>query len=222
MTYLLAGLAVGRIDLRDRAAGVRLLLGGLALAATAWLVSTVLLATGVATRSTPSRPPAAGPGQRRGGCRTSRPTAPRPPTTGAGCSWPAPHTGTPFDLLHTIGTSLLVLGVCILRHPLGRRTTPHAPALRGRLDDADPLHRARRRARARRSANGATRCTTGRRWSSPSSIAPLWLSRFRRGPLEQVVHAASHDIAAGAVPRRPEPPAVQGTAGRRPDRRDHA
>ncbi len=55
MAYVLAGLAVGRSDLRDRAAGVRLLLGGLALAVTAWLVSTVLLATGVASSLDPEQ-----------------------------------------------------------------------------------------------------------------------------------------------------------------------
>ena len=68
----------------------------------------------------------------------------------------APHTGTPFDLLHTIGTSLAVLGACILltRSDAVRRLT--RPLVRGRLDDADPLHRARRRARRSSSAPGAT------------------------------------------------------------------
>jgi hypothetical protein len=46
-------------------------------------------------------------------------------TTPTGSWWwlavSAPHSGTPFDLLHTIGTSLSVIGVALLVAPLAPR-----------------------------------------------------------------------------------------------------
>jgi uncharacterized membrane protein YeiB len=50
-------------------------------------------------------------------------------------------------------------------------------------------------------------------WDEPTSylvqvvvalvVAPLWLWRFRRGPVEQVVHTLSHDISRALVRPRP-------------------
>ncbi|MBW0119559.1 heparan-alpha-glucosaminide N-acetyltransferase domain-containing protein, partial [Pseudonocardia abyssalis] len=96
--YLLAGMAVGRLDLRDRRVGGWLLGGGAALAVVAaagswWLV-------GVAGPALDER------GVRHYG------------TTPVEAWWwlvvDAPHSGTPFDLAHTIGTALAVLGLGLL------------------------------------------------------------------------------------------------------------
>ncbi|GAA3233687.1 hypothetical protein GCM10017691_29510 [Pseudonocardia petroleophila] len=96
--YLLAGMAVGRLDLRDRRTAGWLLGGGVALAVaaaagSAWLV-------GVAGPALDLR------GERFSG------------TTPVDTWWwlvvDAPHSGTPFDLAHTTGTALAVLGLALL------------------------------------------------------------------------------------------------------------
>ncbi|MDN5933520.1 MAG: hypothetical protein L0I24_21050, partial [Pseudonocardia sp.] len=95
-TYLLAGMAVGRLDLRDTRVAARLLGGGMLLAVLATAASTALrgIATGL------------GPAGRHYG------------TTPTDTWWwlvvDDPHSGTPFDLAHTIGTALAVLGLALL------------------------------------------------------------------------------------------------------------
>jgi len=93
LAYLLAGMAVGRSDLRGFRTPALLAAGGaaLALAATAlsgWLTD------------------------------TSRPVDLHGTTpTGGDWEWllvVVPHSGTPFDLAQTIGSALLVIGVCLL------------------------------------------------------------------------------------------------------------
>jgi hypothetical protein len=103
-TYLLAGMAVGRLDLRDGRVGAALLGGGTVLAAAATLASAALLGSGGAAVL------GADLSQRRYG------TAPTD-------SWwwlavAAPHSGTPADLAHTTGVALAVLGGALL---IGRR-----------------------------------------------------------------------------------------------------
>jgi uncharacterized membrane protein len=128
LAYLLAGMAVGRLDLRRREVEVRLLVGGLGLAATAYLASRLLLA----------RPGA------RTALATTYPDAQRPDpsliedpaaldallthglhgTTPTGSWWwlatVSPHSGTPLDLAQTTGSALAVLGACLLLTRHGR------------------------------------------------------------------------------------------------------
>jgi uncharacterized membrane protein len=100
-TYLLAGMAVGRADLRSTRVAAWLLGGGAALAVAAAAGSALLL----------------GPG---GGAAALGPElARRRYGTVPTDSWwwlavEAPHTGTPFDLAHTTGTALAVLGAMLL------------------------------------------------------------------------------------------------------------
>lgn len=114
--YLLAGLAVGRLALGQARTATAVMLGGAAVAVAAWVVSRFLLSAGGGLDALE----AAGAG--------ASPIAGRPleialttsfygttPTT----SWwwlavVAPHSGSPFDLLHTIGTACFVLGVMLL------------------------------------------------------------------------------------------------------------
>ena len=101
LTYLLAGMAVGRLDLRSTRVAAGLLGGGAALAVAAWAGSALLL----------------GPG---GGAAVLGPDlADRRYGTVPTDTWwwlavEAPHTGTPFDLAHTTGTALVVLGAMLL------------------------------------------------------------------------------------------------------------
>jgi uncharacterized membrane protein len=100
-TYLLAGMAVGRSDLRSGRVAAGLLAGGAALAVAASAGSALLL----------------GPG---GGAGVLGPELAewRYGTVPADTWWwlavEAPHTGTPFDLAHTTGTALAVLGAMLL------------------------------------------------------------------------------------------------------------
>ena len=113
MAYLLAGMAVGRLDLSRTSNAVRVLVSGALVAAASWFLSEALLA-------------------RPGVMETLQRTydAPRAGeleevlahglfgTTPTGSWWwlavKAPHSGTPFDLAHTIGCALLVIGACLL------------------------------------------------------------------------------------------------------------
>jgi len=104
IAYLLAGLAAGRSDLGSRRVAGWLLGGGLVLAVAAKVVSGALFSifdpVGLSN-----------PVQFFGATPTD--------------SWwylavATPHSGTTFDLLHTIGTSLAVLGACLLLAAAGR------------------------------------------------------------------------------------------------------
>ena len=110
LAYICAGMAVGRLDLSSKRVAAWLLGGGVTLAATAWLTSWVLLF-------------------QFGGLQHIRQAAP------AGTRWTtsqllwvpfgdfqtwwwyagrAPHSGTPLDMLHTLGCALAVLGAALL------------------------------------------------------------------------------------------------------------
>ncbi|MDH6213589.1 heparan-alpha-glucosaminide N-acetyltransferase domain-containing protein [Streptomyces pseudovenezuelae] len=111
MAYLCAGLAVGRLDLTSARIARRLLVGGLALAAAAWLTATALLT-------------------RFGGLwhlwRAEFPHTPWPQArhevlwdTGNDSTWwsllsRAPHSTSPFDLLQTLGSACSLLGAALL------------------------------------------------------------------------------------------------------------
>lgn len=110
--YLFAGLAVGRLDLRRWRVMFRLVVAGAALAVGAKALSAVLLdAVGGARRLEGSGDGLSGTvaDGLASGLFGSTPTG----------DWrwltvSAPHSGTTFDLAHTTGTSLAVLGVCLL------------------------------------------------------------------------------------------------------------
>jgi uncharacterized membrane protein len=111
-TYLLTGMAVGRLDLRRTGVACGLLAGGAALAAAAWAASALLL----------------GPA---GGAAVLGPALERRRygTTPTGTWWwlavDSPHSGAPLDLAHTTGTALAVLGaMLLLTHAAGRPARP--------------------------------------------------------------------------------------------------
>ena len=114
LTYLLAGMAVGRMDLGRVGTAVRLVVVGTVVAVVAEAVSAYLLArpgvtdTLARTLTGPHEP---------GGLADSLEHG-LYGTTPTGSSWwlavESPHTGTPFDLAHTTGAALAVIGVCLL------------------------------------------------------------------------------------------------------------
>jgi hypothetical protein len=101
LTYLLAGLAVGRADLRSPRVAAGLLGGGAALAVAAAVVSSLLLG------------PGGGAGE-IGWRLAERRYGTVPTDTWWWLATAAPHAGTPFDLAHTTGTALAVLGAALL------------------------------------------------------------------------------------------------------------
>jgi hypothetical protein len=108
-TYLLAGLAVGRTDLRRLGNQLRLLVLGVVLAVSARVLSSTLLdEVGGASRLEGSTPFDVSQALERGLFGT---------TPAEEWRWlvvSAPHSGTTLDLVLTVGTSLAVLGACLL------------------------------------------------------------------------------------------------------------
>ncbi len=112
LSYLLLGMVVGRLDLRSLRVQVGLLAGGTALAVAAKLLSGFLLgpAGGLAALR-----------QTQDGQRYDIEAMLPVSLTGidqSGTWWwlaaSAPHSGTQFDLVHTAGTAVAVVGLCLL------------------------------------------------------------------------------------------------------------
>jgi hypothetical protein len=111
-TYLFAGLAVGRCDLRRWSVATRLVVLGLVAAVSARVLSTALLdAVGGAERleaSAGGLPLSVEDSLDRGLFGTT------PTGDWRWLTVSAPHSGTTLDLVHTTGTALAVLGACLL------------------------------------------------------------------------------------------------------------
>ncbi|NAZ82685.1 DUF1624 domain-containing protein [Kineococcus sp. R8] len=180
--YLLLGLAVSRLDLRAARTGVRLLAGGAALAAAAWLASALLL----------------GPlgGRAILGDLTGAVFYGTVPAT----SWwwlavRSPHSGTPPDLLHTSGCALAVLGLALLLPHLATRLLAPLAAFGGMPLTVYTAHVV---AIALYPASGTDRpgllllahVLVG------CLLAALWRRTAGRGPLESVVRTISSGASA--------------------------
>jgi uncharacterized membrane protein len=124
--YLLVGMAIGRTDLRRRRTAVVLVVLGAVLAGSSWLASTWLLHRPGATRALVGSAPQPDMTAGQLGRRLQETMFGTTPTES--WWWLAVHTqhsGTPFDLLHTTGTAMLVLGLSLM---LGR-LCPRAAAV---------------------------------------------------------------------------------------------
>ncbi len=208
IAYLLVGVAVGRLALSRARTAAWLLGGGVTLAVLARLTSDVLLRHGLDALR------AAGPADLVPGGPTGDAVARLqlqgrfgvPPTT----TWwwqavASPHTATPFDLAHTIGCALAVLGLALL---LTRAAGPRVPralvavlaatgsttltlyavhvvALAARVGPAD-----RHLLLAVHVLLAVTGATAWRRW-------------HRRGPLEHLVARVASAARARATPATP-------------------
>ncbi len=200
LTYLLAGLAVGRLDLRATGTAIRVLAAGAALAVLGWAASAALLAGGVAERLTDA-------GGSWWQLLSDEGRGVSPPEDWGWLVVAAPHTGTTLDLVTTTGSALGVLGVALLvvRVDLVRRLTHPLAAAGAMTFTLYTTH---------------VLVLSQRDWGAFDSVAyylvhvvvaltfaPLWLRRFRRGPLESVVHELSSTFGRALVPPRdPSPP----------------
>ena len=127
MTYLCAGLAVGRLPLRSPRVALWLLGGGLALAVAAAGVSWLLLNVfggRAAIAATEGTDPSQLDVLLADGQYGTTPT-----TTWWWLAVTSPHSSTPFDLLHTTGTAVTLVGAGLLAaRAAGRVLVPLAAA----------------------------------------------------------------------------------------------
>jgi hypothetical protein len=115
LAYLVVGLAVGRLDLGDRRIQTAIVVAGGFLAFAATLVSQALTSRpevleAIATDPASGTDGAAVLTEAQLGMFGNTPT-------GGAWEWllvVAPHSSTPFDLVQTIGSALVVIGVCLL------------------------------------------------------------------------------------------------------------
>ncbi|HYN56892.1 MAG TPA: heparan-alpha-glucosaminide N-acetyltransferase domain-containing protein [Motilibacterales bacterium] len=202
-TYLFAGLAIGRLALgRPRVAG-QLVLAGAGLALAGWAVGWATLAL-VGRPTVASALPRGGVPEAYLDSMSLHWFFGTPPTT----QWwwlgiRAPHIGTTPDLVHTTGTALVVLGVCLLMAPrVGRWARPlvaagsmtlslytvHVLAFRGLSLVAEDAPRV-----AALPATWVWLAHVG----VALVVATAWGSPARRGPLESLSALAARR-AAGA------------------------
>ncbi len=185
-TYLVAGLAVGRLDLRRRGVAAGLLLGGAALAGAAVTASALLLRVGGAALDA--------------GDVAARQYGSTPTDTWWWLAVAIPHSGTPLDLAHTTGTALAVLGLALLLAGWAPALT-WLPAAVG----AAPLtlYTAHVVALAIHPAQGEQRGQVLLAHLAAAAVIGTALRLAgRRGPLEALVGAASRAVRRAVASRR--------------------
>jgi uncharacterized membrane protein YeiB len=120
MIYILAGLAIGRLDLSSTRVATRLMVGGLVLAVTAWVTSSVILFNlGGLQHLIAAAGPASDPAAVRNEILWDAPRMD---------SWwwlavRSHHAATPIYAMHSLGTAIAVLGAVLLiaKLPAARR-----------------------------------------------------------------------------------------------------
>ncbi len=211
LTYLLAGMAVGRADLRSLRTVVTLVVVGAGTALAAETLSNALLDRPGVLAGLAADPAALGtPGASAGDAAGLRAALEEGlfGTTPTGGSWDwllvaAPHSATPFDLARTTGSALLVIGLLLLLDRLPRTGRETVAILAGAGTATLSLY----------TLHVVLRTEAVPPPESPESfgvhVVVLWLvgvvlvATERRGPLEAVVGGLSR--AAARVVRRPSP-----------------
>jgi hypothetical protein len=199
--YLLVGLAVGRSDLRRTDVQVGLATVGVVLAAGAKAVSAYLLGplggyAHLAQSVPPTSPIASVP------LDVALQTSLYGTTPTTSWWWLAvsgPHSGAPLDLVHTTGTALVVLAVCLLL--AGRWRTPVLPlAAAGSLTlTLYTLHVAALGPLAGPSAEWPDGVRLAVHVAVAVVAATAWRATVdRRGPLEAVAAGSSRALARAA------------------------
>jgi uncharacterized membrane protein YeiB len=213
-TYLLAGLAVGRMALRETRTAVRLVVTGVALAAGAWGTSALLLALGAA-------PTLLSPEDRARGATwltllDSEAGGVLPPRSEA-LLLAVPHSGTTFDLVGTTGSALACLGLCLLavRVPW-LRVLSHPVAAAGTMTLT--LYTAHVLVIAQDWGRGDSAWFYVVHVAVALLVATVWLRFARRGPMEEAVHRVSRTVARRVAPYDPRLlPAADAEADAVPD-----
>lgn len=200
--YLCAGLAVGRLPLRSIATAWWLAGVGITLAVAASVASALLLGPlggADALRGTLS------PGTDLGQLLDSSFYGNTPTTSWWWLAIDTPHSTTPLDLLHTIGTSLAVLGgMLLLARVIAPVLTPLAAAgsMTLTLYSAHVLLLSTPFLPADATRSYVLQVVT------VLVIATLWRSTGRRGPLEALVAAAAGRARRAVAPDSPTPSAA--------------
>ncbi len=117
LAYMLAGLGLGRLMLASTRVVIPVLLGGAALATATYVISWVWLERGAMERVVDAGTgmhPASRPYAEAGELLNTGFYGTTPLTSDWWLVIASPHTATPFDLLHTIGTSAAVLALMLL------------------------------------------------------------------------------------------------------------
>ncbi|ABS02969.1 putative membrane protein [Kineococcus radiotolerans] len=182
--YLLLGLAVSKVDLRSTTTAVRVLGAGAVTAAAAWTVSALLLgpfggADALARRHGPSV------------LERQEHYGTVPTDSGWWLAVAGPHSGTPFDLLHTAGTALAVIGAaCLLPAALTRFLRPVAAF------GSMPLTMYTAHVLALAAWPEDDLSVLALHVGVGVLLATGWRAVVGRGPLETVVGAAARAVAA--------------------------
>lgn len=204
MTYLCAGLAVGRMDLSSVRVQVRLVLVGGALTCLAWgssrLALQVLGGYEAIGRATPWMSE-----QAVDRIASVEPDSPVPTTTLWWLVVPGPHTNTPLALLLCLGTALATLGLFLL---VTRAAPSWLVPLVAMGSMTFTLYTAHL---VFTSADVSETAPVLWFWAQVSCFAlfaVLWRRARGQGPLEGVVSAVTHDVrrrvlARGAAPDTP-------------------
>ena len=198
LAYVFAGMALGRVDLTHRRTTTVVGVVGAALAVTSVVVSEVLLAAPGAKRAlveTFDDPGALGSVTmtlQRGLYGTT-------PTD----SWwwlavHAPHSGTPFDLAHTIGTSLLVVALCVAA---GRAAPRTLAVVFGAGAMTLTLYSAHVVLRSPGLWDSDTMATFLGQVTAVLLVGAAFRLARRRGPLEALVAEAQAAVRRAAAPR---------------------
>ncbi len=209
LAYLMVGLAVGRLPLHRLRVAVTLAVSGGLLAVAAWLTSAALLLAGgwdALVQAGPERVVAAPWGLAQLELRGLYGTTPT--TTWWWQAVVSPHSGTPFDLVATIGSALLVLGLSLLAcHAV---SAAHGGAARLADGALEALARTGSMTLTLYSVHVVAADTQqdvpGRTTLllvhvvAAVTAAAVWRAVAPRGPLEQVVHTVSR--AAGRAVAR--------------------
>jgi hypothetical protein len=111
MAYIFAGLAIGRLDLSSTRVATRLLVGGLVLAVTAWVASSVLLFDLGGLQHLIA---AAGLDSDPATVRNEILWDAQPMPSWWWLAVRSHHSGTPVYMMHTLGTAMAVLGAVLL------------------------------------------------------------------------------------------------------------
>lgn len=182
--YLCAGLAAGRLQLRERRTAAWLFGGGVALAVAASTASWLLLGPlggHDKIAATLSDPASLDTSLELGLYGNT------PPTTWWWLAVVAPHSSTPLDLLHTIGVALGLLGAMLLLASAGRS----ARALLAPLAAAGSMTLSLYSVHVLLLASGALpadrETSYGVQVVAALVVAWLWRRFLGRGPLERVV-----------------------------------
>jgi hypothetical protein len=194
--YLFAGMAVGRLPLELPRVAAGLALGGAGLAALATTVSALLLGP-LGGYDRLRRVVDVGPGETLPEVVAASRFGNVPLDSPWWLASTAPHSSTPLDLLHTIGTALLVLGVALLVAARARWLLLPLAAL-----GAMPLTLYATHVVVVATVDVADPATFYlAQVAAGTALALFWRHRVGRGPLEAVLAAASRTVGAGSARR---------------------